>query len=414
MAKVKEKTPLSKSNGWISSFNLLGEARITKFTYKIDEHSQKSDWVYNQLNLGIDCGSKHGTIYTELMGGYGSERNNNVIYAHGKNEDGTDDFKNQIIISWEDREDPDVIDTVGEMCFIRAALERDTKGNPVESKFLTPYDAINYISEHLEDGMIVSVRGNLRYTIYNGSVQCRKEITSIRLLRDESNITPDNYHANFIQTMLLDKDSATKDNIDKEKKTLNVYAYVLEKFKEYNGWDLTEGGKIKGGIFVPLRRTFEFVLPEDPKSIATILSSPLMFKVKKDISQVTFEGDFIETGAAVETSVDDLTDDIKALIEMGIYTEESVLDKAATNGSKERRMILTAPYLKNMGDEDNKRLTIQRFDEVYTEEDLQLDCLIPKESDEDEDDGVPFDEAMDAIEENEESDELADLLAALS
>ena len=77
-------------------------------------------------------------------------------------------------------------------------------------------------------------------------------------------------------------------------------------------------------------------------------------------------------------------------------------------------MILTAPYLKNMGDEDNKRLTIQRFDEVYTEEDLQLDCLIPKESDEDEDDGVPFDEAMDAIEENEESDELADLLAALS
>ena len=70
MAKVEKKKLERKS--WSNSFYLVGEARVNDYTYKIDEKSEKSDWIYNVLNLGVFCGEKHGTVYTEMMGGYGA------------------------------------------------------------------------------------------------------------------------------------------------------------------------------------------------------------------------------------------------------------------------------------------------------------------------------------------------------
>ena len=410
MAKVKEKTPLTRSN-WVSNFVIVGKAAINDFTYKIDQHSDKSDWIYNQLNLNIDCGEKHGKISTELMGGYGSERTNNVIYVHGKNEDDTDDFKNQYTIDWVDRFDESILEDLGSTCFINIGLEKDINDKTVVKRFLTPYDAIAYVHDHLEDGMLINVRGQLRYTIYNGNVQCRKEINSIFLSKAE----PSDYRATFVQTMLLDKDSAGKDTIDKDTLTMHVYAYVLEKFKEFNGWDLTEDGKVKGGIFVPLKKTFEFDLTaKSPEQTAKLINK--VFKVKKGVTQITFEGEFIESGAAVTATEDDLTDDIKDLIDCGVYTLEEALAKCSTNGGRERKMMILKPQIRMVGDDDNKTPQIQKFDEQYQEEDLQLDCLIAKEED-DEDDELPFDEDdMNAPEDtsDEEEYDLSKLLDALN
>ena len=134
-----------------------------------------------------------------------------------------------------------------------------------------------------------------------------------------SSATPDKYRATFTQTMLLDRDSVGKDSIDKDKGVINVDSYVLEKFKEYNGWDLTEGGKVKGGAFVPLHKNFEYEInPEKPELTTAVINK--LFKVKKGVTQVTFEGDFIESGATVQATEADLTPDIKELIDLGLYT----------------------------------------------------------------------------------------------
>ena len=410
MAKQTEKNALVREN-WVSNFTIVGKAIVNDFTFKIDEKSQKSDWIYNQLNLNIDCGERQGRISCELMGGYGSERNNNVIYVHGKNEDGSDDFKNQYTIAWDDRFEESILEDIGDLCFINIGLEKDVKDHTVVKKFLTPYDAIAYVSEHLEDGMAINVRGQLRYQLYNGNVQCRKEINSIFLSKAEQK----DYRATFVQTMLLDKDSAGKDTIDKDTNTMYVYAYLLEKFKEFNGWDLTEDGKIKGGIFVPLKKTFEFDLKgKEPTQTAKLINK--IFKVKKGVTQITFEGEFIETGAAVTATEDDLTDDIKDLIDCGVYTLEEALAKCSVNGQRERKMFLLKPQIRMIGEEDNKTPQIQKFDEKFTEEDLQLDCLIPKEIEEtDEEDEAPFDEdGANTVEtSSEEEDDLAALLDAL-
>jgi hypothetical protein len=407
MAK-KERIELDKKD-WTSRFTLVGEANVNDFTFKMNQTSDKSDWVWNQINLRVDCGEKHGKVDCELMNGYGSERDN-VIYVHGKKEDGTDDFSNSYTIAWEDRFDEDILKDIGSLCFIRVGLEKTDKDKTFYKDFLTGYDAIEYMNEHLTDGTVIKVDGQLRYSVYNGSIQCRKEITSLVL----SQATPDKYRATFIQTMLLDEDSCTKESLDKDASVLLVDAYLLEKFKEYNGWDLTENGKNKGGQFVPLRKRFEFDvdLTTDigKKKIQAVLSSDKMFKVKKGtVTQITFEGEFVESGAAVQATLDDVPDDIKELIEIGVFTEEEALAKCSDNGSRERRMLILKPHTKKVGDEDSKTTVLVLTPEKYSSEDLIFDFLSPKEEDEDE---VPFVEE-DTVEDTVDTDDGDDWLNSL-
>lgn len=410
MAKKEVVNALTKTE-WISNFNLVGEAKINDFTFKINEKSEKSDWVYNSINLGISCGEKYGTVFCELMNGYGSERDN-VIYVFGKKEDGSADFSNSYTIDWDDRFDENILADIPDLLFTTVGLEKTDKDKTFYKKFLTGYDAIAYIHDHLEDGTVVNVRGQIRYTVYNGTVQCRKEINSIAL----SSATPDKYHATFTQTMLIDKDSCTKDSLDKDKSVLMIDAYVLEKFKEYNGWDLTDNGKIKGGQFVPLKRTFEFPVDistdEGKEKVKKVMAK--LFKVKKGVTQITFEGEFVESGATVQATLDDVPDDIKELIEIGVYTEEEALAKCSENGSRERRMLILKPAIRMVGDEGEKKPIVQRIDEKFTEEDLIMECLSPKEAEEDDDevDDVDIDEAVDTEETTDETSD-DDWLSAL-
>lgn len=407
--KEKDKKPLVKANGWASSFNIVGAVKLSEYTFKLENHSEKSDWIYNSMNLGIDAGEKYGVCYAETMGGYGSERTNNVLYVHGKDESGNDDFKNQYTIDWDDRFTESILEDLGSTCFMTAGLELDSKGKTYYKRFLSPYDFIAYCAEHLEDGMVVNVKGQLRYTVYNDTLQCRKEINSIALSKAE----PKDYKAVFTQTMLLDKDSASKDTIDKDRGVINVNAYLLEKFREYNGWDLTEGGKVKGGIFVPLRKTFEYEINKENPNLAISVLNKLL-KVKKGVTQITWEGDLIESGATIQATEEDLPEDIKELIDLGLYSLEEALARCTVSGARERRMIIRKPAIKMIdgANEGEKIPQVQKFEEQYDEEDLQLYCLVKREEEEEEADEVPFDEAV--TDSTDEDDELAKLLASLS
>jgi hypothetical protein len=314
------------------------------------------------MNLGVDCGEKHGTVYAEMMGGY-SEENENRIYAHGKKDDGSDNFDEQVIVPWEDRFNDDVLETIGDLSFITVGLEKTNADKTYYKKFLSAYDAIAYIKEHLSDDMVVNVRGNLKYSSYNDVVQVRKNITSIALSKAEDS---SKYKATFTQSVLLDKDSASlkADNIDKDKGVMYVNARVLDYVKEVNGIE------VKGQY--PYAKQFEFAMNfENEKQCKTIYDK--LFKVKKDITQVTFDGDFVEGGAVVTTTLDDLPDEIRDLVEMGVYTEEEACAKCTANGNRERRMVLKKPSIKLVG--DDKVPVVQKFEERFTENDLVLDCM---------------------------------------
>lgn len=360
MAKTKEKKVIVKDN-YISSFSIIGKAKINEYTFKTDEKSEKSSFVYNSLNLGVDCGERYGTVYSEMIGGYNSEKAN-VIYVHGKNADETDDFQTKIEVDWDDRFNEDILATIGDMCFITVGLEKTDKGNTYYKKFLSAYDAIAYIQKHLEDGMIVNVRGQLKYSLYQDKVQVRKNITSIVLSKVDD---AGKFAARFTQSILIDKDSASLKNVDKDKGVMYVDTRVLDYMKDFNGIE------VNGQYPYPKQFEYEFPDLKNAEQCKKIMDK--LFKVKKGITQITFEGDLIEGGAVVTATLDDVPDDIKELIEIGVYTEEEALARCSSNGNREQRMVLRRPLTRLVG--EKKTPTLQIFKEKYTEDDLFLDYL---------------------------------------
>ena len=383
---MAEKKVIKKSD-WVANFTLIGKPKINEdYTFKINQKSEKSAWVYNSMNLGVDCGERFGTVYCEMMGGY-SEENENRIYVNPKKDDGSTDFENQMIVDWNDRFNEEVLEDISDMSFLTVGLEKTNADKTYYKKFLSSYDAIAYIKDHLTEDMTICVRGNLKYSEYNSNVQVRKNITSIALSKAEDS---SKYKATFTQTILLDKDSASLKNIDKDKGVMFVDARVLDYVKEVNGIE------VKGQY--PYKKQFEFAMDFFNEAACKKIMDKL-FKVKKDVSQATFEGDFVEGGAVVTATWDDIPDDIKDLVEMGVYTEEEALAKCTANGSREKRMVLKKPYIKLVGDDDKKMPVVQVFHERYTEDDLYLDYLYENKSVNDE---PPFNT-------EEESGESADL-----
>ncbi len=393
---MSEKKVIKKSD-WVSNFTLIGKPKISEdYTFKIDEKSTNSNWVYNSLNLGIDCGERYGVIYAEMMGGY-SEENDNKIFAHGKKDDDSDDFDKQITVDWDDRFKDEVLEEIGELSFITVGLEKTDKDKTFYKKFLSAYDAIAYIKEHLTEDMVLNVKGNLKYSTYNDNVQVRKNITSIVLSKVDD---ATKYAARFTQTILIDKDSANlkADSINKDKAVMYVNARVLDYVKEVNGVE------VKGQY--PYPKQFEFAMDFSNEAQCKKIMDKL-FKVKKGVTQITFEGEFIEGGAVVTATWDDIPDDIKDLVEMGVYTKDEALAKCTANGNRERRMVLVKPQIKMVENGDNKTPVIQKFEERFTEEDLVLDYLFDNKKSES-DDKPPFD-----TEEDSEADDSMSWLNSL-
>lgn len=361
MAKNEKK--VIKKEEWVSNFTLIGVPKINDYTFKIDEQSEKSNWIYNSMNIGIDCGEKFGTVYAEMMGGYNSEQPS-AIYAHGKKDDDSDDFSKQVTVDWNDRFNESILDTVGDLSFITVGLEKTTKNSTYYKKFLSAYDAISYIKAHLEDGMVVNVRGNLKYSMYQDKVQVHKNITSIVLSKVDD---ASKYVARFTQTILIDKASASLNNIDKNKGVMYIDARVLDYLKEYNGIE------VKGQY--PFAKQFEFEMDFSNEAQCKKIMEKV-FKVKKGITQITFEGDLIEGGAVVTATLDDIPQDIRDLIDCGVFTEEEALARCSSNGNREQRMVIRKPMVRLVG--EDKTPTLQRFEEKYTEDDLVLDYLYEK------------------------------------
>lgn len=362
MAK-NELMPLKKGK---ASFTLIGKAKINDYTFDLD-HEYDSGWTSNNMNIGIDCGDGN-VVYAEMSGGYFPAKYNrdNKVYVHGVKVDdngkNVDDYENTFTIDWDDRNDSSILETIGKGCFITVGIEKDEKGNTFYKDFLTEYDAVQYLSEHLTDETVVNVKGVIAYETDGEKVYIKKKINNIALSKAES----DKFKATFVQTILLDDGSIGKP--DKEKNTIPMSVYVVD----YIGKPKINGQKIevKKNFAIPVN--MEFGIGENAELAVKQLSK--FFKAKKnEIIEMTVEGNLIEGGSIVNITTDDIPDDIKELIEMGFYSEEEALVKCAVgNTSREKRMIITKPSITYIGEGDNRKPTVSRDDKKYKPADLQF------------------------------------------
>lgn len=358
MANIPE---LKKSRTSIAQFNLVGEVKINDYTFTIDQTSDKSDWIWNTLNLGVDCGDC-GTIYAEMKSGYGSNRDN-VVYVHGKKESENDskklidDFSNQYTIDWDDRFKKSILDDIGNRCFIKVGIEKDVKDKTVEKLFLTAYDAVIYIKEHLEDGMIVNVKGNLKWKEYEGKTQLTKEITSIFL----SGATPEKYRATFRQTILCGYDCIGKLNNETESYALD--AYVVD----YVG----KLGKKQIKKSFAYDKQFEFATRGDEEKAKKILVKYFKPKKKNEVAEVNVEGRITKNGTSVDITMEDIPDEIQELIDLGLYTKEEILAKGTNGGNKKETFVIEKPVVVVTKDDDgNSKTEIQSNKSAWTTDSL--------------------------------------------
>ena len=395
MAKTKERKALKKGK---AAFNLIGRVKVTDKTFNLD-NSYDSGWTDNSMYVGVDCGNGN-TVYAEMRSGFYSDPDKeSIIRAYSKDEKDDAGKSKSVEIAWEDRLDESLYDSISDSSFLTVGVEKDVKDKTVYKKFLTAYDAVEYLSEHLEDGMIVNVKGTIGYNEYEGNVSTKKEITSIVLSKidDEAD-----FKATFSQTILVDSKSIGKKNDDKG--TMELAAYVVD----YVGKPKIDGEKIEVKKNVTYPKTFEVAINENPEITAKMLQR--FFKPKKGkITEITVTGNLVEGGSTVNITEDDIPDDIKELIEMGLYSEEEAEKKIAVgNGNRERRMIIVKPDITYVGTGDDRKPTVAFEDGKYDEDDLYfyeqalLDAGVEPSSDDDTD-----------SESEETSSEDDDLLAML-
>lgn len=355
MAKTKERKALKKGK---AAFNLIGRVKVTDKTFNLD-NSYDSGWTDNSMYVGVDCGNGN-TVYAEMRSGFFPD-NDNVIRAYSKDEKDDAGKSKSVEIAWEDRLDESLYDSISDSSFLTVGVEKDVKDKTVYKKFLTAYDAVEYLNEHLEDGMIVNIKGTIGYNEYEGNVSTKKEITSIVLSKidDEAD-----FKATFSQTILVDSKSIGKKNDDKG--TMELAAYVVD----YVGKPKIDGEKIEVKKNVTYPKTFEVAINENPEITAKMLQR--FFKPKKGkITEITVTGNLVEGGSTVNITEDDIPDDIKELIEMGLYSEEETEKKIAVgNGNRERRMIIVKPDITYVGTGDDRKPTVAFEDGKYDEDDL--------------------------------------------
>ena len=392
MAKTNERKALKRGR---ATFNLIGRAKITDKTFNID-NTYESGWTDSSMYIGIDCGNGN-TVYAEMRGGFFPD-GDNVIRAYSKDRDDDTGKSESAEIAWEDRLDESWIDTISDSSFITVGVEKDVKGKTVYKKFLSAYDAVEYLNDHLENDVVVNIKGNIGYSEYEGNVSMKKEITSIVLSKIENE---DDFKATFSQTILVDSKSIGKKN--EEKGTMELSAYVVD----YVGKPKIDGKKVEIKQNVVYPKVFEVEINEKPEITAKMLQK--FFKPKKGkITEVTVVGKLIEGGTIVNITDDDIPDDIKELIEMGLYSEEEGKKRCAVgSNNREKRMIVIKPDITYVGSGDERRPTVAFEDAKYDESDLYFyeQALL--------DAGVEADSDDTDAESNETSSEDDDLLAML-
>ena len=355
MAKNTEKKALKKGK---ATFNLIGRAKVTDKTFNLD-NSYDSGWTDNQMYLGVDCGNGN-IVYVEMRSGFFPDKDN-VIRAYDKNEKDESGKSKSVEIAWEDRFDESLLDSIADSSFLTVGVEKDVKGKTVYKKFLTAYDAVEYLNEHLEDGIVVNVKGNIGYSEYEGNVSVKKDITSIVLSKVEEE---EDFKATFSQTILVDSKSIGKKN--EEKGTMTLDAYVVD----YVGSPKIDGEKVEIKKNIVFPRAFEVEINENPEITAKMLQR--FFKPKKGrLTEITVTGKLIEGASIVNITEDDIPDDIKELIAMGLYSEEEAEKKCAVgNNNREKRMIIVKPDITYVGQGDERKPTVAFEENKYEDSDL--------------------------------------------
>lgn len=390
MEKERLKT---KANGFSLIGKFMKPKKKGKEAIELNLVSKTSDYTFNRMNLGIYCGERYGTVFTTLMGGYFPTSRDSIIYCKGKDENGNTDWSKNIQVAWEDRMKESILKEVSNFNFYTCALELDTEGKLVYKNFLSAYDMIEYVNDHLNDGDVVSISGNIRYDRYNGKTTRKLEPKKIikSFVEKKDDFSENKYfYAHFNQTIIFNKDSIGDYN--KDTREIEINAYVPQYF----------GKDVKETKALPFNFVYQVKEGSDEGKLRKLIR--LLFPTKKGYSYGTYNGEIVESGSTVETTVEDLPEEFQLLIKYNALTEEEALATCATSSGNEKKMIIKNP--KPLKDKDGKVTGFDVVEDMYDEDIIDFDFLRNNEEDDDLKEEKENDDAVEKAEKS--SDESLD------
>jgi len=365
MTEQKQKQKLQKGKSYIT---VVGKAKVSENTFSGDKTSKTSDYQFKNLNLGIET-QKGNVVYGSMMGGF-SPSMDYPIKARTQGENGQGE---NVDISWADRLNKSIVDTLNKFSTINIGLvrigdepaegEEDNRKLDVK-RFLSFYDAHDYIQANLKDGMMIMAKGSYAFQNYKEEDQKKFEITDIFL----SKTADGEGFANFVQTVLIDEDSFSKASMKDAKDTgeIMISARAVDYVSKIDNKKVGKNMTFNLPISIKINK-------ENPEMTNKIVNS--LFKVKKGkIREITLEGQIFEGYEQSEVSDKDIqiSKDVQELIAMGLYSAEEAKEKMTVRGNKVSKLLFTRPFILKDKD-DATKISMDISDDKYLPEDLFVD-----------------------------------------
>ncbi|MEY8736469.1 hypothetical protein AB9M75_04265 [Lactobacillus sp. AN1001] len=361
-----------------SQLYLAGVVKITEDTFE-EEQTSKSGYTYLGTGFSVKVGEER-SVWVSMMGGY--SKGNPVVYTFSK--------KNEPLqINWKTRDNSQVLEQVADYALYKIALEKDNAGKLITKKFVSEYDAINYLKEYLKDGMNVVISAEADYSLYNDDVQRQFKVKTLAL--DEGYVDKKKVKheyrdpaARLSQTYLIEENSISTNYEEelKENGVTTINAYV----PQYLG--KVDGKEIKKVVALP--QQFTVRVKDDnvdgAKALVGNVIKPESSDVVREISMRMNILDGYST-SKIQLDEDDVPDEVKQLIELGIMSLDDVKREIYVSGDRVSETTFSSIMLdkesRNILKEDKYDLSVLTMPIVDGEETVDVDDDSWLEDDED-------------------------------
>lgn len=343
----------------IRNFSVTGKLKLTNNTFNIDKQKEGSNYVYSNANLTLDYGQ--GNVFCNLVGGHFVDKDN-IIYALGiKQEDGKikTDYQKQIKVPFEKRFDDNILKDISLESFTVLNIEKDAEGKLISKKFLSKEDAVKYLQATLVDGMVLNISGDISFRLdEQGNTLFTLNIKRIYLNERENPVL----HADFTMTVITDKDCYDSAEGVDENGMIEMNCFVPEYMKEYHGIE-------KAIVPLPFKFYLDTKISDNWKKIISEYFRPS----NKFLAETTIEGSIVSVGNTQAVDLNDVTEDIRQLVSLGLISTDELAKIATNNNSLVQMMVFNRPRVII---QDGKIMILNNKEKYSIEE--YFDFLNPK------------------------------------
>lgn len=316
---------LRTTNGY---FDVVGEIVIDTKTFTLGQPGKNNqNWIQNIFNPRIDADNGK-SMYMRFSSGYDAVKGK-TIYTRSKNE-------SNLEVSFVDRNNENILNLVDEKSFIKVGISKEMIKDEATGKeykqwkyknFLDTFDVVAFLQQvmPMASKQKVRITGAIKFSTYNGEVQRNYDIQSIYLLNNNEEVGKEMQpKLEFTQNFLLTK-GCVIDELDGEKgvATVNALVMIREK-KEFKT--------------VPVKLLMK---PQDEQAKETYKRLiPKFFEIDEDkVRRINLECIFEVGYVSGNVNENELPDDAKELLDLGLYTLEEVMKMYAVRERVDNLLI---------------------------------------------------------------------------